>query len=655
MRTRAFLEISRITVAVVAVLLMASVAQASQSSDIRDYGYFLLRLKYAPSSITDQEWTQLAQKQARADWGVYSRIDDLEEKLEKYPGSTTPNQMTKQLDKAKLELSAVVFKREEVMGRDPQFVANQFLPQFKQRITRIADSMPERLTISYEYDTRAYKYDFDNQFLYHTNTWLPCDLAVAHGCLPNGQGSHFFALVPRKDRLDRIPELKPFFVAMPQDRRINYPSPDPNGLPSTLWTQRGHLNRAMIAIDRIIGMPYLKLDAARAEALVTLARDPKPGSCLVTSGRCNLVSEMQFTVSRMEVKERDTAVIYVKLLALNIFAPDRSLLASFSPEDFKSSDQLAAEMHAANAAKEAELAAAEEAREQAAAEETARLTDLDVVGLKIGMKLTDAEKLLQERMQPTSVYRFSHRPDRQPFEQAYVYFRLEGSVEDTPVPDFCQQDFHPSMKEKMEQQCRMMREGEYWGKAIPKEVVTLTVEKAPDGVDTVMGILRWVSLPADSDKAAVQTSLEKKYGAVSFTRSIVKRDEFSLFWGAGSVNKTECQPQSKHRVFRQLGDAPPPQLVRGDAIHENARFFGVVPTSLNGSLLQSYRNYKKKEDSPFGACGVTMNEQFEPEMIGEVSIKALLVNLADFNQYFDVFQQTSPASESGSKQIDLEL
>ena len=92
--------------------------------------------------------------------------------------------------------------------------------------------------------------------------------------------------------------------------------------------------------------------------------------------------------------------------------------------------------------------------------------------------------------------------------------------------------------------------------------------------------------------------------------------------------------------------------MRGNAIHESARFLGVVPTSLLGTHLNSYQ---KKGDSPFGECTVTVNAQFEPEMIGEVSIKALLVNLTDFNQYFDVFQQTSPASASSSKQIDLAL
>lgn len=165
MFNRALPWINQVIVAVFVVLVFSSQAQATQSRDIRDYGQFLLRLKYAPSSITDQEWTQLAQKQARADQALYRQIDDLEEKLENYKGTTTPNQMTKLLDQAKLGLSTVVFKREEVMGRDPQFAANQLLPQFRQRITRIADSIPERLTISYEYIPRDFRYDFDNQFL----------------------------------------------------------------------------------------------------------------------------------------------------------------------------------------------------------------------------------------------------------------------------------------------------------------------------------------------------------------------------------------------------------------------------------------------------------------------------------------------------------
>jgi hypothetical protein len=619
--------------------------------DIREVSYFLTRLKYAPASIDEAEWLELARKQAHADLLLYGEIDDLQQKIDAMAQQQTQNvQMNRAMERLKEQLRSVAFQRQEVMGRDPRFVAQSMLPTFKQRLNRIAQALPTRLTMSFSNDISTYQYDFQNGVLYNRSLlWAPCNHFAGHGCLPNGQGSHFFAKVPYQRDIDRVPELQPYFVLVPNRLVMENANYDAYGSPSKLLTFGG-VGDLLIAVDRIIGIPYLKMDAASAEALLSKPAKVEPGSCWPEAGGggCNIVTEMAFTVDRIWVRERQGDVIFVKLDEIRITKPDGSLLKRYSATDFRASAEMAAEIDARKAEQARKTAEAEQAAKEAAAAESARVLDLDIVGLRIGMDYASADAAIRQRMNPSSVYRFNGGNEFKPFDRSYVYISVEGNPDEAPLPDICQQT-HPSMKAKVEEMCRNMRQTVFWKSAVPTEVIALTVEKNAAGSETVLGVSRWLSLPANADMSAIRASLEKKYGAVVH-EDRPKRGEFTLYWGKASIANNWCQPQSRKRTYVAVGDEPAAEFVSGLPIDVYPRFSQVAPASLYGSDLGAYQ---RPENSRFDQCSNGLSAHFEPYQGFDEPINTLVVQLADFKRYFEAYQAARSQASAGSADLEL--
>ena len=55
-------------------------------------------------------------------------------------------------------------------------------------------------------------------------------------------------------------------------------------------------------------------------------------------------------------------------------------------------------------------------------------SSFDVVGLEIGMSLTQAERIVREHMTPTSEYSIEKSGEMTPFRRSVVYVRIEDRL-----------------------------------------------------------------------------------------------------------------------------------------------------------------------------------------------------------------------------------
>lgn len=235
--------------------------------------------------------------------------------------------------------------------------------------------------------------------------------------------------------------------------------------------------------------------------------------------------------------------------------------------------------------------------------------DFDVLGIRLGMSLEEAQAILRGHMATTSVYR-NERPSEsnfypfgaEPFARAVTYLRLQ----DEPGQ----------------------------GVASDEEIITLMVERSKSGQDEVLGIRRWVSMSKSTNPDAVAALLAKKYGQPA---SEQKAGKYSS-WSWGKVDKRYCKPSIRRLILRkdepESGEMIPRSKLRKLPI-------GTVGTTDNSWM-------KLPEDTRFRSCGPALRAQF---VKGKLEIL-----LTDLNRYFARFEElfVSPPKEE-APEPDLAL
>jgi hypothetical protein len=614
----------------------AAAANPASGRNLTTVPYLLLQLKYQPAAVGDDQLLQLTQRQVDSDQRVYGQaagvhspvnklknarkdLQDAIQKLQqaetqgaKYTAQGNVDFFKQTVEKLERELAqsmrGVVFDRAEVENRDAAFAAQELASKYRRHLEKLAAGLPDKYTLEFRVPARFYTYDFDHGILYnHGNSWLPCNPDAGEPCLPKGSktkgmGTHFFITggnQARWNKNNRLPEFKGYFVVRPPEApRADPLNPNPYGYPITLHAG-GVQAPSLVVLDRNIALPALKMDTASAEAI----KGPPPltkaemqaGKVRIPDSQRLVRSILYLTIQDVPKQKTQLQIIKVGLDKLEIFSPEQKLLLAKNADDFASSAELLAQAGAQ------EAAAAQGAKDAVAAQESR----LDILGIKLGMSLAEAEAIVRARMKPTSEFRYERDREfapfgAEPFARSTVYIRMEG----TPTGDF-----------------------QYWKTVTPKEVIGLTVETGADGKDHVFGIYRFLNTPKNADLDAIGDSLRKKYGKPEFQQG------YSARWG-----NSKCQMGVK----RSPGKG---ELRAGKDIPDESGFWQRIYSSI-GTTQTRWKNLPKQ--NVFEHCG--------PGMSALWSERSLEVSLADLKAYFSRFEELFiVGSKNEKKAVELEL
>lgn len=343
----------------------------------------LLLYKYAPTDFGDRYMLEQARRQIGEDAYVYSD------------------------DRQRRRNHVFMFSADQVRGRDPAFAAEDLLPIYRQRWAALANAIPNRLQFSTDINLDSVTY--------------------ANGALRSGHRPETLQEIDvlseatklrlpplgRKEVLDFLPRLSGALA--PQ-------------LPSSV-AQAPPLGGALrLAVDRALRVPPLTMERAAAERLW---RRPEcspfvdPGlrdagarrAAQEAAARCSreiaafkpritIVFDVQTEGMTAEGANR---IVRAKLLGARVFGSRMELLANVAasalPEAVDSwqgqVDKKAAEAGRTAALKseqEANRLSGEKAKDAARTAARTELLKADIVGIRLGMTLAEAEQVIRGRM-----------------------------------------------------------------------------------------------------------------------------------------------------------------------------------------------------------------------------------------------------------------
>ncbi|TDJ37772.1 MAG: hypothetical protein E2O54_14275 [Gammaproteobacteria bacterium] len=615
----------------------AAITATSADMALQAAPYFLLRLKFQPGDVTEDEFLTMTESQVMADKQAYKQADDIEKTRGYYTkigNGTIPSGFQTKLayrEKALADaMRGAVFARDEVEGREPRYAARELVSKYRDRLEKLAAALPDSYTLEFSNTAVQYKYDHDLGGLYFDRNWFKCDVDAIEGCLSNGRGSHFFIRGGNRSREDgyktRRSEFEGDFILNPP-RHV--PGLDnPFGLPNSLLrvdtANEGLFNlpgHTLVSVDRRLEMLTLKMDARTAEEISKV----RQGSGADNKRQIRTV--LHFTVNEL-LGNAKYPTFKVSLDRLEIFSPENKLLLSDTGSGFRLGTEVLAGEHAKQQAAEKKLAA-EHAR-------------YDIVGVKLGMSLAAAEKIVREHMSPTSEYRYERKMDipgteprpqtsgayqRSPFGRSVVFIRLES----TPPAKFLARDTSDSNQrwqvDLTGNDERKRRQ--YWNAVASQEVITLSVEKGADGEDEVFGIYRTVKL-SNPNLSAIGDSLKVKYG-----KPVREQGNYAV-WG-----NQKCPPSD-----RLLGGDSMMRMEDGTVVHWGERRAGVALMTVDAKNAMRVVRYVSLTDSrwarlsaeaAYGHCG--------PVVSANWNAQGLTMTMADFKSYFARFEELFASDE----------
>jgi hypothetical protein len=607
-------------------------ATASAGRELWTAPYFLLRLKFRPGDVTEDEFLALTESQVMADQQVYKQADELE-KVKGYYNQTGNKAYQQKLVYPKKALAdamkGAVFARDEVEGRDPRFVARDLVSKYRDRVEKLAAALPNSYTVEYSNFAVEYKYDHDLGGLYFDrNWWSPCDVDAIEGCLSSGRGSHFFITGGNRSRnngyKDRRSEFEGDFILNPLGGVHDLENPF--GLPNSLlrvYAPRAHElfslpTHTLVSVDRRLEMLTLKMDSRTADEISKVRQEPG------ADNKRQVRTVLHFTVNEL-LGNVKFPTFKVSLDRLEIFSPENQLLLSDKGSGFRLGT---------------EILAGENAKQQAVEEQiAAEQSKYDIVGVKLGMPLAAADKIVREHMSPTAEYRFERRMDipgidpqqsgasqRNPFGRSVVFIRLESTppakfLARDPVPMAVQIVRTSPWQVDLTENDQRKRQ-QYWDAVASQEVITLSVEKGADGEDEVVGIYRYLKL-SNPNLSAISDSLRAKYGKPA------REQGYSAVWG-----NSKCPSSGK-----RLSADKHIRMDDGTLVNWGERRAGVTMAGMKAKLawssvrhiyLTDSRWKNLPDESAYGHCG--------PIVSANWNTRELTISLSDFKSYFARFE-----------------
>lgn len=462
----------------------------------------LLQYKYAPTDFSDQYMLEQTRRQIGADAAVYS------------------------VGKQRRPNHVFMFSADQVAGREPTFAAEELLPIYKQRWAALANSIPDRLQFSTS--------DIILDYMTYANGALrskhqPDALHEISGI--SEQTKLRLPPLGRKEVLDWLP---PMSASLPVPR-----------FPSSV-AQAPPVSGFRLAVDRVLRVPPLTMERAAAERLW---RRPEcspfadPGlrdararrAAQEAAARCSreiaafkpritIVFDVQTEGMTAEGANR---IVKAKLIGARVLGSRMELLKNLSPSDFPEavdSWKIQADRKAAEARRTAALQSAKEAsrlsveKEKDAARTAARaeLLKADIVGIRLGMTLTEAEQLIRGRMKLGGVA--SSKPPSNSVVGGALWIKN---------PRFPYSEFRT-----------------FVGADGEDEIVLFSHVKVSD---RVLAVARGVQLQPGVTSEMVVEQLLNKYGKAPIFIYKPKdvNDAALLAWAVdfGQVNPRSCQPQ----------------------------------------------------------------------------------------------------------------
>lgn len=520
-----------------------------------------------------------------------------------------------------------VFSRDQIEGRVVDFAAKELLPTYKKRLSELARGIPKKLTIIKKLNL----------------SYLEYADGMLRGNSSSGQGP---TVIDRPYMLDKNAKLK--LPPLGSREVLRLPQLQGNVAASEFpisVTESAPPGHFYLALDRAPIIPPLAMEPAAAEKMW------KPPECPTARGygtmrdsarekalmqcrakmaqyRSGLGPAVKavFQIATEGVKVDGTDwVVKARLLGVQLFGPHGRLLHTFASSDFPTgddvwqaqSDALAAQQRAhagAGAQAEAKQLAAEQMRIKA----RKALHNADVVGIRLGMTVAEAEKIIRRNMDVEWVAR---SPDKAPpylqQNRPYNYFKTfisSDSGEQITV---------------------------FWHSEISDRIVAIT---------------RVLPLPEGASPEAAVTQLLDKYG-----NQPVEKNDFSIVWTVDfgvqkPTNVADIDNASRFRngtCVAQLGDFPigAMQIIEGQALDQldpvtrNAMAYTAGIRVLGGRLPGKHGGFSNKWDpTQWQACGPMVLSSIRSDHGQAAYIRIGILDLATYaSSYAKIVKSTTSA------------
>lgn len=553
---------------------------------------FALLYKYAPQSLDDDFLTRRARRQIAIDQNQY--------------------------DNPTKSGWIFMFAESEVKDRDTRFAATDLLPLYKERLAELAAGIPPVLT-------------------YSVTTTLS-NIEHKDGALRQveGRGAGPDVLVPGNVAYDslklRMPPMGSREVLNgPPDLMAPYP---PRGLPVSV-TERRPPGNVYLALDRDPSIPPLAIDRGVAEGLyqkdkldcsTNLLEYRRQGHSIIEAQRLRdecmakardykpqLRAEFDIRIEEVKVVQGGWAV-YAALKEARLYGSREELLKTYPPDAFAPGVdvwQARAQQQIEKRHKEQEAAAREKAERQAALQaererkEQIRegLAGADVIGIRLGMTLEEAEAITRKEMAVGWVAEWKGGSEHA-YDGFRAYFREDGRELVTLYT-------HPEMSDKVLAVGRVLRLAEG---TRDEDIVASLKEKY--GTDAIEG-----------DQMAATAVWASRVPAAGPWKNAGK----DIQW-----NRSPCNLQfgASFGLFSRSIT-----IVEGD---EHAR-------PKDGFVIRGFRpNANTKKAEEWGQCGTSVLASISLQLDGSTKYKVLRYFLADLSSYKDFYLKSQAQPSAGA-------
>jgi hypothetical protein len=335
----------------------------------------LLLYKYAPDAFTDKYLLDKAKEQIGQDQWAY-----------KYP------------DNYKSRDHVFVFSKQQVEGRVGDFAAKELLPVYKNYLAGLTNQIPGRLN-----------------FTTHT----------ALGLLEYSEGALRAKSQPYLSREYKLPEWEKRDIPRQlQGREILGNMPQISArlrnfrLGDVTGGFDGRGRKTLLVLDRDPEVPPVAIKSADAERMWKKPECSPLESSYLRDGATRAAASQaakdcksrldgyhaavktvfEIEIERVTVTERNW-IVEARLIGASVYSPHQELLKTFTANDFVSVEKKVA----ADQQREAKIVEQQRSR-------IASLAQMDLLGVRLGMSVKEAESVLRANQKIQTVYRFSASP-----------------------------------------------------------------------------------------------------------------------------------------------------------------------------------------------------------------------------------------------------
>jgi hypothetical protein len=412
-----------ITSTTVLMLFAASSAAQPESQTPREIPLPLILYKYAPSAFTDEFMGRLSEQQMMTDQNAYKGVVD-----QRGQRKVSPDHV-------------FVFSEEQVRGRVPSFARQELLPTYRKYWADLASKVPARLT-----------------FLLVANLM---ELEYSGGVLKAKRANEVLALSEGVSRggIMRVPRFEKVEMPPLGEREVVKPAPALRGqLPVTHLADTlrsvARDDRVYTAFDRQIVVPALPMDAKTAERMwqqpdCSVSEIAQRGmtreQTKAAADQCTrersqyaarLTAAVDIEIEGIDRTPRGSLIIKARVLEVKVLGPRQELIKTLVAADLPKGEDVWKENEAARKERQdLEARKKSDARKAAVLDQEAThrqgqmLKNADVIGIRLGMTMAEAEQIVRAHFQVAVVTvddsKSKSRPE--PFHDKKTFHNADNS------------------------------------------------------------------------------------------------------------------------------------------------------------------------------------------------------------------------------------